>query len=104
MNRPRADPVVPRMGQSDGGEHPELSAEAGRPRTCEAQVVERETNDERTVDAPRRLATCIECGSLSGLRWVGWRAYRVDDPEYDEPPALAFYCPACAEHAFGPDA
>jgi hypothetical protein len=44
---------------------------------------------------------CAECGSSSGLRWTGWRAYRSDDPETDEPPALAFYCPTCAEREFG---
>jgi hypothetical protein len=44
---------------------------------------------------------CIECESSSGLYWQGWRAYRVDDPETDEPPALAFYCPTCAQREFG---
>ena len=46
------------------------------------------------------VATCAECGSPSGLRWAGWRAYRVDDPEKNEPPALAFYCPSCAAREF----
>jgi hypothetical protein len=45
---------------------------------------------------------CAECKSSSGLYWQGWRALRVDDPEIDEPPALAFYCPTCAEREFGP--
>ena len=62
----------------------------------------------RAVDASSRdlqqqranVATCAECRSLSGLRWAGWRAYRTDDPELDEPPALAFYCPACSEREF----
>jgi hypothetical protein len=27
---------------------------------------------------------------------TGWKAYRVDDPELDESPQLAFYCPDCA--------
>ena len=44
---------------------------------------------------------CAECSSSSGLYWQGWRAYRVDDPETDEPPALAFYCPTCAKREFG---
>jgi hypothetical protein len=44
---------------------------------------------------------CAECTSSSGLYWQGWRALRVDDPEIDEPPALAFYCPTCAEREFG---
>jgi hypothetical protein len=47
------------------------------------------------------VVTCAECGTLSGLRWAGWRAYRVDDPDTNEPPALALYCPACAEQEFG---
>ena len=44
---------------------------------------------------------CAECKCSSGLYWQGWRALRVDDPETDEPPALAFYCPSCAEREFG---
>ena len=55
------------------------------------------------VEEQQRLADCIECGCRSDARWVEWRAYRVDDPEMGEPPALAFYCPACAEAEFGPD-
>jgi hypothetical protein len=47
------------------------------------------------------IVACAQCRCLSGLRWAGWRAYRVDDPELDEPPALAFYCPSCAEREFG---
>ena len=47
------------------------------------------------------LVHCQECGCASSLRWWGWRAYRTDDPELSEPPALAFYCPACAEREFG---
>ena len=43
------------------------------------------------------VATCIGCGSLTGLRWAGWRAYRIDDPERDESPTLAFCCPTCAD-------
>ena len=52
----------------------------------------------------RRRATpvmCVECGISSGLYWVGWRAYRTDDPELAEDPQLAFYCPACALREFG---
>jgi hypothetical protein len=47
------------------------------------------------------IVRCQECGSMSSLRWRGWRAYRTDDPELNEPPRLAFYCPACAEREFG---
>jgi hypothetical protein len=48
-----------------------------------------------------RIAVCAECGSSSGLRWYGWGAYRIDEPETGEPPRLAFYCPACQEREFG---
>jgi hypothetical protein len=50
---------------------------------------------------PRQVHTlvCVECGCLSGLRAFGWRGYRTDVEE-DEEPALAFYCPACAARAF----
>jgi hypothetical protein len=44
---------------------------------------------------------CAECNSSSGLYWHGWRAYRTDDLNTGEPPALAFYCPTCAEREFG---
>ena len=47
------------------------------------------------------VAHCAECDCSSGLGWRGWRAYRIDDPELAEPPALAFYCPSCAEREFG---
>ncbi|MGH3003471.1 MAG: hypothetical protein ACRDM1_12570 [Gaiellaceae bacterium] len=65
--------------------------------------------DGRATDARehgRRAAgaatvTCVECRSSSGLRWAGWRAYRVDEPELNEPPTLAFYCPTCAAREFG---
>ena len=46
------------------------------------------------------ITRCAQCNCLSGLRWAGWRAYRVDDPEAGEPPNLAFFCPACAEAEF----
>jgi hypothetical protein len=47
------------------------------------------------------MVVCRECGRSSGTTWRGWRAYRTDDPETNEPPALAFYCRACAEREFG---
>jgi hypothetical protein len=58
-------------------------------------------NESERIRRPARLAICAQCGCLSGLRWTGWRAYRIDDPEHDEPPALALYCPTCAELEFG---
>ena len=56
------------------------------------------THHERTVNT----VECRECGISSGAFWIRWRAYRIDDPELDESPALAFYCPACADREFGP--
>jgi hypothetical protein len=44
--------------------------------------------------------TCVQCGTSSSGRWRGWRAYRNDNPELDEAPALAFFCAACAEREF----
>jgi hypothetical protein len=44
---------------------------------------------------------CAECATVSSSYAWGWRGYRMDDPEIGEPPALAFYCPVCAEREFG---
>jgi hypothetical protein len=44
---------------------------------------------------------CAECPRVSGALATGWKAYRVDDPERDELPKLAFYCPECARREFG---
>ena len=44
---------------------------------------------------------CVECHTLSVPDARHWRAYRIDDPTEDEPPAVAFYCPVCAEREFG---
>jgi hypothetical protein len=59
------------------------------------------------VDASNRdrhqrvnVATCAKCGTLSGLHWAGWRAYRTDDPEQGGPPPIVFHCPACARDGF----
>ena len=49
-----------------------------------------------------KTVECRECGISSGAFWIRWRAYRIDDPELDEPPALAFYCPACSDREVGP--
>jgi len=43
------------------------------------------------------VATCISRGSSTGLRWAGWRAYRIEDPDRVEPPTVVFCCPACTD-------
>jgi hypothetical protein len=54
--------------------------------------------------APPYILACIECGTVSAATStpLGWRGYRCDDPDKYEPPALAFYCAACAVAEFGP--
>ena len=47
------------------------------------------------------LLACAECPRVSSGPARGWKAYRSDDPELEEPPRLSFYCPACAEKEFG---
>lgn len=47
------------------------------------------------------VLACAECPRLSTATARGWKAYRTDDPETDETPELAFYCPQCAELEFG---
>jgi hypothetical protein len=47
------------------------------------------------------LLVCVECSTFSDDHAWGWRAYRMDDPELEELPALAFYCPSCSEREFG---
>jgi hypothetical protein len=64
---------------------------------------ERQSVNASDRDHPRKTASihCAECRISSGLYWLGWRALRTDEPELGEPPALAFYCPACALVNFG---
>jgi hypothetical protein len=53
---------------------------------------------------PYRLSgplECIECGAVAGPKAAGWRGYRIDVPEEDEQPAVAFYCLDCAIREFG---
>jgi hypothetical protein len=56
--------------------------------------------DRRATDGVRVLA-CAECPRVSSVSARGWKAYRSDDPETEEPPELAFYCPDCARREFG---
>ena len=44
---------------------------------------------------------CVECRELSSAGAPGWRVYRIDEPETDDLPAVAFYCPLCARREFG---
>jgi hypothetical protein len=44
---------------------------------------------------------CWECLTVADERAKGWRAYRGDVPGEDIEPILLFYCPHCAERAFG---
>ena len=59
-------------------------------------------SDREVVGPPRtHRLVCVECRGISGLRATGWRAYRVDDPDEDDEPELACYCPACSAREFG---
>jgi hypothetical protein len=51
-----------------------------------------------TAVAPLR---CAECGLESRPGERGWRGCRTDEPGVDEPPAVAFFCAACAGREFG---
>jgi hypothetical protein len=55
--------------------------------------------DHTPVDGVHVLA-CAECPRVSSITARGWKAFRVENPETDEPPELAFYCPGCAEEIF----
>lgn len=59
------------------------------------------STDPSTTDDVHVLA-CAECPRVSSASARSWKGYRVDDPETDEPPTLAFYCPDCARREFEP--
>jgi hypothetical protein len=44
---------------------------------------------------------CANCSKVSSGYWVGWRAYRSDNPDLDASPTLAFFCLDCAKGEFG---
>jgi hypothetical protein len=44
---------------------------------------------------------CVECGCTWKSGKERWRAYRVDLPDEDDEPALAFYCVLCSLANFG---
>ena len=62
---------------------------------------ERAQRDHRLMEADRtaseiHVLACVECPRVSTATARGWKAHRVDDPDEEGPPELAFYCPACA--------
>jgi hypothetical protein len=60
--------------------------------------------DPQETETSQRLSDaviCVACGGSSGLNWRGWLAYRVEDPQGEDPPELGFYCPACAAKDLG---
>jgi len=67
---------------------------------CVADGQGRETTWSRRVSTA--ALRCVECGVESPIGARGWRGCRIDEPELDEPPALAFFCPDCAGREFGP--
>jgi hypothetical protein len=76
-------------------------AVSGRRGHREVRMNERPNDGLRVKYSFGNLVRCAECACLSGLRWPGWRAYRMDDPAHGERPGLAFFCPECAEREFG---
>jgi hypothetical protein len=51
----------------------------------------------RRRDAPKVAGEleCVECGGESDSLARGWLALRCEDPEKNDPPEIAFYCPIC---------
>ena len=47
------------------------------------------------------MLACAEYPRMSSVTARGWKGYRTDEPETDEPPQLAFCCPAGARCEFG---
>lgn len=46
------------------------------------------------------MLVCAECGRAGEGEASGWRAYREDLPDEDDPPAVAIFCPTCATREF----
>jgi hypothetical protein len=65
-------------------------------------VLQRAARDDPAVETDRtangnvHVLACAECLRVSSATADGWRGYRSDDPEKEEPPRLAFFCPECA--------
>jgi hypothetical protein len=56
---------------------------------------------DRTTSDDVHVLACAECPRVSSATARGWRAYRTDELEWDEPPALAFFCRDCSRKEFG---
>ena len=56
---------------------------------------------DREISQDVHVLACAECPRVSTVTARGWKAYRTDDPERDEPPRLTLYCPDCARREFG---
>jgi len=56
---------------------------------------------DRTTNGETDVLACAECRRVSSVTAWRWKAYRTDDIETNELPALAFYCPQCARREFG---
>jgi hypothetical protein len=46
------------------------------------------------------VLVCVECGRVADDEAAGWRAYRDDVPDEDDPPSIAIFCPMCAGREF----
>jgi hypothetical protein len=55
----------------------------------------------RAVRRPHGHRLSAWSAARSATPATAWRGYRIDDPNENEPPALAFYCPTCAYREFG---
>jgi hypothetical protein len=53
------------------------------------------------MSSGQRKMRCQECAVAPTGSWRGWRACRTDEQGTDDPPAVALYCPACADREFG---
>ena len=78
-----------------------IGAAAAQPQDAPVNGKAGETRLESATHKTATSVHCAQCKCSSGLLWLGWRAYRTDDPETGEPPAVAFFCRACAEREFG---
>ena len=48
----------------------------------------------------RSVLLCVECGGVADDEAGGWRAYREDLPDENDPPSVAIFCPICAAREF----